>query len=632
MTSIPPAPPVTPAAAAASAPTSAAAGSTAVLTQLPSAVRAISPGTVITGTVTGRDQQGQTLIQTDSGVIAMKTAANLAVGSQVSLQVQAAGSQLQAVILSAIAPKPGAAAGTVPTATTPAGGAAATTIASTVATGSVLTATVIGPAPAAAAQTATLAAPLRPGAPPPAAASTAAPTQAVGAPPATTAAPLPGPVVTGSPPPAGATTPGIVPAGVPPLPATAPAGGPSPAPGAPATTPAVTPGGTPALTAASPPGPAVPAAPNAAVPQAARTVSAALASYAAAPGTPPAPPTATTPAPAASVPLPSPAAPGLTPGATPTPVLQPQPAGTQVQIRLAAPAGSPTPSTVPVQATLVGRTPAGQAIIDTPLGRLAVNLPPSTGTLPLGSALALEIVSFGSLPGSVASLAPGSQAAAARSLPTLGHEWSSLKAAMGALGSIDPPLARQILEISLPRLGTARFLGQVLNQLASGSARDAKALLGDTAHAVLERNGRADLLARLDAELREMMRLNGSASDWNVMFLPLVDVHELRQMRVYTRKKKPGGKGRDPGRFVVEVEFDQLGEVQIDGLIQKPRIDLILRSHVELEPGMQAGIAEVFGRTCESSGLIGKIFFQATAQFPVAPLDEITSAGPGLSI
>jgi len=606
------------------------------LTQLTSAVRAISPGTVITGTVTGRDQQGQTLIQTDSGMIAMKTLANLAVGSQVSLQVQAAGSQLQAVILSAIAPKPGATTGAAPTATAPGGGAAATTIASTVATGSVLTATVIGPTSAAAPQTAPPAAPLRPGAPPPTAAATAAPTPAAGAPPAATAAPPPGPVVTGSAPPAGAPTPGGIPTGVPPLPVATPTGSPSPAPGAPATPRAAIPGGPPpAPTAASPPGPALPAAPNAAAQQAtaaARTVSAALASYAAAPGTPPASPPATVAGATISAPLPSQAAPGPTPGAAPPPVLQPQPAGTQVQIRLAATAGTATPSTVPVQATLVGRTPAGQAIIDTPVGRLAVNLPPSTGTLPIGSPLALEIVSFGSLPGSVASLALGSQAAASRSLPTLGHEWSSLKAAMGALGSIDPPLARQILEISLPRLGTARFLGQVLNQLASGGARDARALLGDTAHAVLERNGRADLLARLDAELREMARLNSGASDWNVMFLPLVDVHELRQMRVYTRKKKPGGKGRDAGRFVVEVEFDQLGEVQIDGLIQKPRIDLILRSHVELEPGMQAGIAEVFGRTCDSSGLIGKIFFQATPQFPVAPLDEITSAGPGLSI
>jgi hypothetical protein len=325
---------------------------------------------------------------------------------------------------------------------------------------------------------------------------------------------------------------------------------------------------------------------------------------------------------------PSPATAAAPPG--PAPSLQPQPAGTQVQLRLTTPTAPALPSAVPTQATLVGRTPTGQAIIDTPVGRLAVNLPPSTSNLPIGSPLALEIVSLGPATGSLASLAPG--AAAARTVPTLGHEWSSLKAAMGALADIDQPLARQILEISLPRLGTARFVGQILSQLAGGGAQDARALLGDTAHAVLERNGRTDLLARLDAELREMARLNSSASDWNVLFLPLMDLNELRQMRVYTRKKKARGKSRDPGRFVVEVEFEQLGEMQLDGLIQKPRIDLILRSHVELAPSMQAGIAEVFGRTCDSSGLVGKIFFQATPQFPVSPLDDITRAGPGLSI
>jgi hypothetical protein len=204
---------------------------------------------------------------------------------------------------------------------------------------------------------------------------------------------------------------------------------------------------------------------------------------------------------------------------------------------------------------------------------------------------------------------------------------------MAALADVDLPLARQILEINMPRLGSPRFLGQVLQYLATPTTAEARTLLGDTAVMMLERAGRGDMVARLDAELREMNRLNASSSDWRVFYVPILDMNELRQLRIFTRKRKSGkDKERDGGRFVVEVDFDDLGPMQIDGLVQKPRIDVILRSHVELPPGMQAGIAEVFGRTCDASGLVGKIFFHATANFPVSPLDEIAKAGPGLSV
>ena len=67
MTIIPPSPVSAP-----SAPTAPSGQPTAVLTQLPGALP--TAGTVITGTVVGRDNQGQMLLQTDAGIVAFKTA------------------------------------------------------------------------------------------------------------------------------------------------------------------------------------------------------------------------------------------------------------------------------------------------------------------------------------------------------------------------------------------------------------------------------------------------------------------------------------------------------------------------------------------------------------------------------
>lgn len=629
MTTIPPATPVSPGSAAAAAPPAPAAGSTAVLTQLPEAVRAAAPGTVISGTVVGRDSQGQTLLQTNAGVIGLRTAA-LAIGSQITLQIQAAGSQLQAVLLSAIAPKPG---GTLPPGAArgagpvPPGAAPATTLA--VSSGPVLTATVLSPntggplpqippggnlpATSASASTNLSATPASSPAGAPAGAPTLARAAGAAPPPVTAAQPGPGaspastaagaglpssPLVAQSVPgttpsisSAAATyaaTPGAAPAspgGAAP-PASA-AGGAPPAPGAPATAPA----------AASPAGTAVPTA-----------------SAAATAGTPPRPAATaagTSPPPAAQ-------------GPAPAPSFQPAASGTPVQLRLLGPAPAGAPTANQITGTVVGYAPGGQAVVDTALGRLALQLPPGASQPAAGSGLLFELLGLG---------ARAASTAGAAQMPTLGREWPALKSAMTALADIDLPLARQILEVNLPRLASPRFLGQVLHHLASPAASEARALLGDTAVAMLERAGRGDILARLDAELREMTRLNSTASDWRVFFVPILSANELRQLRIFTRKRKSDrDKERDGGRFVVEVDFDDLGALQIDGLVQKPRIDVILRSHVELSPGMQAGIAEVFGRTCDASGLVGKIFFQAAATFPVSPLDEIAKAGPGLSV
>jgi hypothetical protein len=114
----------------------------------------------------------------------------------------------------------------------------------------------------------------------------------------------------------------------------------------------------------------------------------------------------------------------------------------------------------------------------------------------------------------------------------------------------------------------------------------------------------------------------------------MLDTTIVRQLRVFTRRRNPaGGAASSSGRFIVEVEFESVGPLQLDGLVNKPRLDLILRSHVDLPPPLQAGIAGVFGQTCDGAGLVGKIFFQTLPTFPVSPLDELAQSAPsGMSV
>jgi len=309
------------------------------------------------------------------------------------------------------------------------------------------------------------------------------------------------------------------------------------------------------------------------------------------------------------------------------------PAGTQVSLRVAGvipdmATATASASNGQLVATVVGRTPAGQTIIDTAIGRLAVNAVIGSD-IESGAQIALDLVGIvgrdNPFPAAAQTLGSG--------LAGLGSDWPALKAALAALSEIDAPLAQQIMEIVLLRPDNPKFLGQILGLLAR-PASNLKALLGEAADDALRNAGRGDLVAHLDADLQDLARLNASATDWQVFYIPIVDTAALRQLRVYTRRRKiKGSAGDASSRFVVEVEFEQLGPLQIDGLVHKPRLDLIMRSHHEIPPALQAGIAGVFGQTCDGAGLIGKIFFQTMPAFPVSPLDEMQRHhGAGLSV
>jgi len=311
------------------------------------------------------------------------------------------------------------------------------------------------------------------------------------------------------------------------------------------------------------------------------------------------------------------------------------PPGTVVPLRFVGPlpslaAAAASASSGQVVATVVARTPAGQMIVDTAIGRLAFTAP-ATDAASVGSQIAFEIAAPAQRP---AMAPPGNPPlAAGRGLAGLTAEWPALKAAVSTLIAINPAWARQVLETALPQLGSPRFVEQVLSFLTTSDA-DVKTLLGQAAVDTLQQAGHGDVVGRLQADLHDMSRLNSSPTDWRVFYLPLLDSTEARQLRVFTRRPKPRSDWRrDSGRFVVDVEFESLGPLQLDGLVQKPRLDLILRSHAELPGALRSGITEVFARTCEGAGLAGKLFFQAVPSFPVSPFDEMTrSSLPGVSV
>lgn len=330
-------------------------------------------------------------------------------------------------------------------------------------------------------------------------------------------------------------------------------------------------------------------------------------------------------------PLPSPSAPQA--AATPAQTVQ---VGQSVQVRVlpeGAAQATQTAQTTPqapasnfgqtLTARVVAHTAGGQTMLETPLGRFALQWPQGVPKPAEGARLAVEVT----LPQLAKNIVAGD--VPLKSGAALSRDWPSLKDAIKVLGETDPGLAKRVLDDGLPRPGP-KLATQVLSFL-SGERTDARALLGEQVTTALERAGRGDVLQRLDGDLREMQRQANAPGDWRAAYVPVWDGQNLSQMRLFSRREtKKDAQGRKTERFIVELDYSQFGEVQVDGLMRKPSLDLILRTHTPIPADMRDEIEIVFLEGCSLAGLAGKIYFQAMAKFPVNPVEEIAKQDRGM--
>jgi len=327
-------------------------------------------------------------------------------------------------------------------------------------------------------------------------------------------------------------------------------------------------------------------------------------------------------------PLPAPSAPQA--AATPAQTVQ---VGQSVQVRVLPEGAAQTTQATPqapasnfgqtLTARVVAHTSGGQTMLETSMGRFALQWPQGVPKPAEGARLAVEVTLPQLARTAVAGDVPLKSGAA------LSRDWPSLKDAIKVLSETDPGLAKRVMDDGLPRPGP-KLATQVLSFL-SGERTDARALLGEQVTTALERAGRGDVLQRLDGDLKEMQRQANAPGDWRAAYVPVWDGQNLSQMRLFSRREtKKDAKGRKTERFIVELDYSQFGEVQVDGLMRKPTLDLILRTHTQIPPDMRDEIEIVFLEGCSLAGLAGKIYFQAMAKFPVNPVEEIAKQDRGM--
>ncbi len=259
---------------------------------------------------------------------------------------------------------------------------------------------------------------------------------------------------------------------------------------------------------------------------------------------------------------------------------------------------------------VAGMTASNQPIVHTPAGVLAL----ATRTpLPQGGTVTFQVTGD-PVPPQAPETPP---LAGAREGLLLSRDWPNLDEAVGALYDANAVVAQQLVNAVIPR-PDAHLGASILFFLAALRGGDIRGWLGDGPGRLLQRV-RPDILARLKDDFGRLARMaeEPGPGDWRIALIPIHNGDQIERIRLFMRghgeDEEEGAGGRKGTRFVIDVELDRFGRLQLDGLVRakNKRLDLIVRTASPLPPQMHDDIRRIFHDANELTGIKGGVGFQA---------------------
>lgn len=209
-------------------------------------------------------------------------------------------------------------------------------------------------------------------------------------------------------------------------------------------------------------------------------------------------------------------------------------------------------------------------------------------------------------------------------LHTLLNSWPALQEAMSEVALLSPDIATA-MRSAMPAPDAARMPPAILFFLAALRTGAVENWLGPNAIDILRQAGKKDLIERLGGDFA---RLSGKArseavGEWRAFSIPMQHEEQLTQIQMFVRQQQDpeAGKGEEPEenikpmtRFIVNVHLSRMGDVQLDGLMHKKRLELILRSDDMLPQTARQEIMQRFASGLDQTGMQGGISFHTRAQ------------------
>lgn len=277
-----------------------------------------------------------------------------------------------------------------------------------------------------------------------------------------------------------------------------------------------------------------------------------------------------------------------------------------------------------------GANAAGQTLLRTPQGLLALDLPQA---LPAGAQVVMELTGLmrpiAANSGLLATSAYAAQPGAV--LQRLEGGWPLLQQTLDAVRALDPALAQKLLD-RLPQ-PNARLASNALQFMAASALGQAEAFLGADAVKLLRQSGRGDLVAKLDDDFKDLAKLNqrGSDTDWQALTMPMLVQGKVEPVQIFMRRRKDKKKQQSQTRFIVDFNLESTGAIQFDGFIGGRQLDLIMRSESDFGPAFKLDVQKIFDDALGLTGMSGSLRF-AEREKPIPwPIPEAHGSGPSVA-
>jgi hypothetical protein len=239
--------------------------------------------------------------------------------------------------------------------------------------------------------------------------------------------------------------------------------------------------------------------------------------------------------------------------------------------------------------------------------------------LPTGTQVTVQIQPDGQAQIIDLTLPTGSERAAI--LQRLGQEWPVLKQALNLLRQNRPAAARSA-EATLPKPDT--LLPGLVRMAQALATQSAERLLTDETVQLLKTFG-VDLTPDLTS-LNQLQQRSETPDGWRALLFPYVEREgeDPRQGGFFWRNQEAEEEGQ-PGktRFIVQLHLSQLGDVQLDGLLNEHHINLKLRLREDPGNNFATDLQRLVQKTLAAYGLEGGITLEAKVTFPIDPLAEM---------
>lgn len=303
-------------------------------------------------------------------------------------------------------------------------------------------------------------------------------------------------------------------------------------------------------------------------------------------------------------------------------ILKILPPGTPPEQIKAALQKMPQPGAQP--ATVESVTPGGFPILKTDDSHFVIKTPAS---IPVGSVaifqatpLTPEQIIASLQPQTTTTARPGKDGIAPPFDPLLSPLWPALNEALQAIEQSNPAMA-QAIRHSLPT-PTQHLVPTALFFLAALRTGSVDNWLGGNTLKALQAAGKKELADRLGGDFGKISSQSREAlaDDWRSISIPLMHDDQISQMQLYIRRQHDqdsGGKDGDKKpatRFLLNLQLSRMGEMQLDGFVQKKHFDVILRSEDKLPFDMRQELMKRFALGLEQVNMQGGISFQTRRQ------------------